>query len=252
MAGNQLAHTVRRQLGIGRLLPLGGPADGSWIAERAAVGVLRTAAGLPAGVRLGPLRLSLADPAQVAEPAVPAPPSALPAGPLRIEAEFAAVADRPLPALADQVRTALLEAAFQQLGLVVGVVDLRVSELLEAGEGGQRTAAGPPGGAAPPEPPGHPAGPHGPAADGSTGIPQDGPAGIAAVALAVPGVARLAPVLGGRSRPVRPADGHVLIELAVEAGYRALDVAHAVREAVAAAPPRPSTVAVLVTDVERE
>ncbi|MER7156642.1 hypothetical protein ABT366_38160, partial [Streptomyces lydicus] len=151
MAGNQLAQTVRRQLGIGRVLPLGGPADGSWIAERAAVGVLRTAAGLPAGVRLGPLRLSLADPGQAGEPAVPAPPSALPPGPLRIEAEFAAVADRPLPVLADQVRTALLEAAFQQLGLVVGVVDLRVGELLEAGEGGP--AAEPPGAAAPPEPP---------------------------------------------------------------------------------------------------
>ncbi|MEU5606200.1 hypothetical protein [Streptomyces lydicus] len=250
MAGNQWAQTVRRQLGIGRVLPLGGPADGSWIAERAAVGVLRTAAGLPAGVRLGPLRLSLADPGQVAEPAVPAPPSALPPGPLRIEAEFAAVADRPLPVLADQVRTALLEAAFQQLGLVVGVVDLRVSELLEAGEGGP--AAEPPGAAAPPEPPAHPGGTPGPAAEDSAGAPQDGAAGIAAAALGVSGVARLAPVLGGRSRPVRPADGHVLIELAVEAGYRALDVAHAVREAVAAAPPRPSTVAVLVTDVEPE
>ncbi|MFI0789450.1 hypothetical protein ACH4Q6_28060 [Streptomyces lydicus] len=251
MAGNQLAQTVRSQLGIGRVLPLGGPADGSWITERAAVGALRTAAGLPAGVRLGPLRLSLADPGQTGEPAVPAPPSALPPGPLRIEAEFAAVADRPLPALADQVRTALLEAAFQQLGLVVGVVDLRVSELLEAGEAGPRTAAGSSVGAAPPEPPAPPVGAHGPAADGPAGAPQDDAAAIAAVALGVSGVTRLAPVLGGRSRPVRPSDGHVLIQLAVEAGYRALDVAHAVREAVAAAPPRPSTVAVLVTAVER-
>lgn len=134
MAANQVAQSVRTQLGIGRVLPLGGPADGSWITEQAAAGALRAAAGTPAGVRIGTLRLSVADPGQAPEPVVPAPPSALPPGPLRIEADFAAVADRPLPAVADEVRTALLEAAVRELGLVVGVVDLQVSALLEAGE----------------------------------------------------------------------------------------------------------------------
>ncbi|MGX7763122.1 hypothetical protein ACWQ06_31240 [Streptomyces angustmyceticus] len=239
MAANQLAQSVRAQLGIGRVLPLGGPADGSWITERAAVGALRAAARTPAGVRVGTLRLSVADPGRAPEPAVPAPPSALPPGPLRIEAEFAAVAGRPLPAVADQVRTALLEASVRELGLVVGVVDLRVGALLAEDEE-------PPPPAAPAQEPAAV-----PAADDRSGATQEGPAGITAVAREVPGVARLAPVLGGRSRAVRRTDGHVLIQLATAPGHRALDVSCAVRRAVAATPAAPSTVAVLVTAVEQ-
>ncbi|MGW7577151.1 hypothetical protein [Streptomyces sp. NPDC054765] len=243
MAANQLAQAVRAQLGIGRVLPLGGPADGSWITEQAAVGALRAAAGTPAGVRVGTLRLSVADPGHAPQPAAPAPPSALPPGPLRIEADFAAAAGRPLPALAGQVRTALLEASFRALGLVVSTVDLRVSGLLAADGAGAATAGAPPARA------------EGPAAtpvtDDRTGAAQEGPAGVIAVARGVAGVARLAPVLGGPSRPVRFTDGHVLIQLATAPRYRALDVSCAVRRAVAAAPAAPSTVAVLVTAVDQ-
>ncbi|MGP8302683.1 hypothetical protein ACTPOK_33065 [Streptomyces inhibens] len=245
MAANQMARAVRQQLAIGRVLPLGGPADGSWITEHAAAGALRRASGVPAGVRIGTLRLSLADPGRAPEPAVPAPPSALPPGPLRIEADFAAVADRPLPTVADQVRTALLEASVRELGLVVAVVDLRVSGLLEAGETGPAEAASSPRAS-------RTEGPPAASATGDrTGAAQDGRARIAAVTLGVPGVARLAPVLGGLSRPVRLSDGHTLIQLATAAGHRALDVAAAVRRTVTAAPPAPSTVAVLVTAVEQ-
>ncbi|MFJ3953141.1 hypothetical protein ACIPXV_24420 [Streptomyces libani] len=245
MAVNHLAQTVRTQLGIGRVLPLGGPADGSWITEQAAAGALRAAAGTPAGVRIGALRLSVADPGHAPEPAVPAPPSALPPGPLRIEADFAAVADRPLPVLADQVRAALLEASIRELGLVVGVVDLRVSGLLEADEVTTDTASAR---SAPQEE----VPPAAPVTGERTGATQEGgAAGVAAAARSVAGVARLAPVLGGPSRPVRLTDGHALIQLAIAPGHRALDVACAVRQAVAAAPPAASTVAVLVTAVER-
>ncbi|MGX1121441.1 hypothetical protein RKD37_006804 [Streptomyces ambofaciens] len=44
--------TVRERLGLGRLLPLGGPEDGAWIAERAAREVLLAAA--PGGARCTP------------------------------------------------------------------------------------------------------------------------------------------------------------------------------------------------------
>ncbi|WP_129297030.1 hypothetical protein [Streptomyces lydicus] len=241
MAANQWAQAVRVQLGIGRVLPLGGPADGSWITEQAATGALRAAAGTPAGVHLGSLRLSVADPDRAPQPAVPAPPSALPPGPLRIEADFAAVAGRPLPTVADQVRTALLEASVRELGLVVGVVDLQVSELLDEDE-----APSPPPADRTQGPPATPS------AEERSGATQEGPAGPTAVARGVPGVARLAPVLGGASRAVRYTDGHVLIQLATAPGYRALDVSSAVRRAVAAAPAAPSTVAVLVTAVGTE
>src|SRR5947207_13617277 len=70
VAANPLGPAVRRQLGIGRVLPLGGPADGSWITERAAAGALRAAVGAPAGLHLGSLRLTVADPG-----AAPAPVS---------------------------------------------------------------------------------------------------------------------------------------------------------------------------------
>ncbi|MFF8788411.1 hypothetical protein [Streptomyces sp. NPDC015125] len=240
MAANQWAQAVRVALGIGRVLPLGGPADGSWITEQAAAGVLRAAAGTPAGVHLGVLRLSVADAARAPRPVVPAPPSALPPGPLRIEADFATVADRPLTTVADQVRTALLEASVRELGLVVGVVDLQVSGLLDEGE------------VPSPPPAARTQGPRAtPVPDEGTGAAQEGPAGISAVARGVPGVARLEAVLGGASRPVRCTDGHVLIQLATAPGYRALDVSCAVRQAVAAAPAAPSTVAVLVTAVEQ-
>ncbi|MDF3147647.1 nucleopolyhedrovirus P10 family protein, partial [Streptomyces sp. T21Q-yed] len=53
---------VKRQLGLGRLLPLGGPHDGAWITEGAAEAVLRRAAEDMRGVRLDALRIALVDP----------------------------------------------------------------------------------------------------------------------------------------------------------------------------------------------
>ncbi|MER6308105.1 hypothetical protein [Streptomyces sp. NPDC001657] len=241
MAAEQVAQTVRQQLRIGRVLPLGGPANGSWITEQAAAGALRAALGTRAGVRLGTLRLSVADPVHAPDPAVPAPPSALPPGPLRIDAEFTAVADRPLPAVADEVRAALLEASVQGLGLVVAAVDLRVTGLLEDAGAGR---AGPALTTVRPEKP--------PVTAEPAGVVPEGPEALAAAALAVSGVARLAPVLGGRTRAVRRTDGHVLVQLAVAAGYRPLDVAVAVRQAVAARPGPPHPGAVHVTAVERD
>ncbi|MDX3800859.1 hypothetical protein [Streptomyces sp. AK04-3B] len=122
---------VRRRLGLGRLLPLGGPRDGAWLTEAAAEAVLRRAAHNVTGVRLGVLRLGLADPDRPFESAVPAPPSALPPGPLRVSAECAASASEPLPTTTARLRSVLATTATQRLGLVVSEVDLRVTELLD-------------------------------------------------------------------------------------------------------------------------
>ncbi|MFJ9860859.1 hypothetical protein ACIRVN_25665 [Streptomyces albogriseolus] len=81
---------------------------------------------------------------------------------------------------------------------------------------------------------------------------------VAAVVLRVPGVSRLTGVWG---LPVRlgeqaPASGdalprrHARVDLAVAAGFRPLEVARAVRAAVAEALPDRPTVAVLVTDLD--
>ncbi|MDG4858691.1 nucleopolyhedrovirus P10 family protein, partial [Streptomyces sp. T-3] len=59
MTADGWVREVRRQLGLGRLLPLGGAADGAWITEHAARAALSAAASGVRGVRLGPLRLGL-------------------------------------------------------------------------------------------------------------------------------------------------------------------------------------------------
>lgn len=217
--------------GLGRLLPLGGAHDGAWIAEEAAEAVLRRAVRELRGVRLDRLRISLTDPEDVHDPVVPPPPSALPPGPLRVTAEFAATADEPLPAAAALLRTALSTAATERLGLTVTEVDLRVTSLLD-----EEPEAGP---VRRPEP--------------ASAEPAGDPA--AAAALSVPGVTGLTAALG-RAVQVEERQGetalprrHVRVEVAVDAERRAVDVARAVRREVGKAIPGHPTVAVLVTAV---
>lgn len=226
---------VRRRLGLGRLLPLGGAGDGAWLVERAATAELRRAAAgsraVPgvSGAVLGALRISLTDPEAAAAPAVPLPPSALPPGDLRIEAEFAAVAGEPLPAIAARLRSTLFDCAVNQLGLRVTEVDLRATGLLNAGDvpsgsdGKFREAAGPD--------------------EGQAVSPVGTPALSAA---AVPGVAHLTEALDGT---VHIEPDRIRVELATAAGHRPLDVARAVRTAVTAAVRGAPAVAVLVTAV---
>lgn len=236
---------VRRQLGLGRVLPLGGPGDGSWLTEACADGVLRHAAQRVNGVRLGALRVALADPSQTYAPSVPPPPSALPPGPLRITAEFAAEPAEPLPAAAARLRTALLTAADERLGLVVEEVDLSVTTLLDAGQAPVAVPA-----ESEKTPP-----------DGAHAAPGDGDeARVASAALEVPGVRRLTGALGGFGRAVHLAEPaaadaslprrHARVELATDREHRALDVALAVRSAVGAALADRPSVTVLVTAVE--
>ncbi|MCT9081898.1 nucleopolyhedrovirus P10 family protein [Streptomyces fulvoviolaceus] len=233
MTAERWTQAVRHQLGLGRLLPLGGPSDGAWISEDAAGAVLRRSVDELRDVRLGPVRIGLADPEDADEPVVPPPPSALPPGPLRLTAEFEAAPTEPLPTTAARVRAVLSTAAAEHLGLALAEVDLRVTALLD--EGAEPSPVRQPEAPRPAE-----------AGDGDEGR-------AAAAALEVAGVACLTGLLG---RPVhigeRESDGalprrHVRIELAVGAGLRALDVAREVRARVEQALPDHPTVAVLVT-----
>ncbi|MGA5409171.1 hypothetical protein ACPCSC_18135 [Streptomyces lavendulocolor] len=213
--------TVRSRIGLGRLLALGGPADGAWIAESAVDEVLRRAAREVPGVDPGRLRVGLVDAGPAPAPAFPAPPASVPPGPLRIEAEFAAGYGSPLPDVAERLRAALSAASERLLGLDVAEVDLRVTALLD-------TPPQPPEGARPPE---------------GAPVPREDAAAVAAAA--VPGVARLTAVLGA---PVHRAADHLRVELATAPGHRALDVARAVRGAVGGELP----VTVVVTGVVLE
>ncbi|UYQ61423.1 hypothetical protein [Streptomyces peucetius] len=213
---------VRRAMGLGGLLALGGPADGAWLAESAAAAVLRDAAASVPGAALDDVRLRLADPAAAEDPTAPAPPAALPPGPLRVEADVAVWdLDQPLPALTAALRSALFDAAAERLGLAVTVVDLRVTRLLDAA----------------PEQPPAPETPETPEA-----VPPSDQAGTAAAATA--GVARLTATLG---TAVHSAPDHVRVEVATAEGFRALDVARAVRVAVGAALGDGRAVTVVVT-----
>jgi hypothetical protein len=236
MTADRWARAVREQLGLGRLLPLGGPRDGAWIAENAAGAVLRQAVREVPGARLGPLRIAVADPEGAYEPVVPPPPSALPPGPLRVTADCAAVASEPLPTTASRLRTALATAAAERLGLVVAEVDLRVTALLDEDAQEEPEHVRPP--------------------RWSEAAREGDEARAAAAALAVPGVAGLTDVLGRAVHVEERPDGtaalprrHARVELAVRADHRALDVAREVRGAVAEALRDQPTVAVLVTAV---
>jgi len=214
---------VRERLGLGRLLPLGAAADGAWLAEQAATAELRLAAAAVPGVAPGRLRVSLTDPAGAGTPAVPAPPSALPPGPLRIDGEFGALQGEPLPAVATRLRAALISYATERLGLLVEEVDLRVTALLDTMEDS----------AAP---------------DGPVEVPAVDPGSVAALAVTeVPGVAHLTGTLG---EAVEVTPEHVRVELATAVGHRPPDVARAVRAAVTAAVPGAPSVAVVITAVE--
>lgn len=81
MTADRWAQVVRNQLGLGRLLPLGLSRDGAWITESAADAVLRRAATAVDGVRLGTLRIALADPDGPYASAVP--PRRVPSRPVR-------------------------------------------------------------------------------------------------------------------------------------------------------------------------
>ncbi|MEV6837523.1 nucleopolyhedrovirus P10 family protein [Streptomyces sp. NPDC051133] len=237
MTAEQWTRMVRHQVGLGRLVPLGGPGDGAWITEGAAGEVLGRAAaeGAP-GVRLGTLRIAPADPEEVRESVVPAPPSALPPGALRVTADFAATAAEPLPTAAARLRRVLTTAATERLGLTVTEVDLRVTDLLETDEPAPAVRAPRPA----------------PARE----VTDPDEARVAEVVLAVPGVTGLTGSLGGLGRAVHVeerTDGaalphrHVRVELTTGTGHRALDVARQVRAAVRDALADRPTVAVLVT-----
>jgi hypothetical protein len=237
MTVDRWTQVVRQQLGLGRLLPLGGPGDGAWITEAAAASVLRHGVRRVPYVRLGSVRLGLVDPDGAAEPAVPAPPSALPPGPLRITAQFAASPTEPLPATAFRLRAALAETATRTLGLRVTEVDLRVTGLLE--EDTHTADEDEDGG-------GH---------DGRPREPElrldDEESRVAAAVRSVPGVTRLGAVhithptdsTGAPALPRR----HVRVEIEAATTGPVPDVTRAVRRNITAALPDHPSAAVLVT-----
>ncbi|MFE7838542.1 nucleopolyhedrovirus P10 family protein [Streptomyces sp. NPDC057474] len=246
MTADSWTKAVRQQLGLGSVLPLGGPHDGAWITESAARAALRRRAASMRGVVLGPLRIASADPdasGDSPETAVPPPPSALPPGPLRITADFAAFAGpvaEPFPVTATRLRTALSTTATERLGLTVTEIDLRVTHLLEDVEDEEQPTA-----PAPEPPPTTP--------PPSTG--DDEHSRAAAAALSIPGVTHLTATLGGLDRPTPITTGpalprrHIRVELAVTEERRALDMAHEVRTAVSEALPDHPSVGVLITAV---
>ncbi|GGT24870.1 hypothetical protein [Streptomyces purpureus] len=259
--GTGWSAAVRGRLGLSRLLPLGGTEDGAWLAERAAVSVLRRAAGEVRGVAPGAMRVRLADPDAPRPSKFPAPPGAAGPGPLLIDGEFVASGDSPLPELAEELRTALFTTG-EWLGLTIARVDLRVTGLGDAppdpGAAPRPTGRTAPAAGAPPgkdvsDAVGAAAGaPLGKdvsdAVGAAAGVPLATAATdpVAAAVLAVDGVDALTTTLGPS---VHRAPDHLRVELAVSAGHRPPTVVHAVRRAAETAQPRPLPVTVLITQV---
>ncbi|MER6914941.1 nucleopolyhedrovirus P10 family protein [Streptomyces sp. NPDC000594] len=231
------ADAVRRRFGLGRLLALGGAADGVWLTEAAALEVLRRAAGLVPGVVTDRVRLEPLgpDPASAADPAAPAeaaplpataPPGALPPGPLRITAECAATDWAvPLPEAAARLREALLTAAEESLDLLAPEADIRVTALREAA----------------PDTPGAPGTPAGavPETSGTDGT-TDGPTA---------GAVRKLPGVGAPVTVRETAAGVLRVEIVVRRGHHPLEVARAARATAARADTADRPVIVVITGV---
>ncbi|SEF69353.1 hypothetical protein SAMN05216223_101752 [Actinacidiphila yanglinensis] len=253
---DRLARTVREQVALGRLLPLGGPEDTAWITERAAVAALRAVCAALPGVRLGEVDVAaLPDDAGVPEVPAAAPLGALPHQPLRIEARFEAAVDEPLPVAAERLRFALFAAAGDDgLGLPVHVVDLAVTGLLD---GPVTPSAAVGGGSARKELEGTEGDDE---AEAGQAIVQGTAEAAEAAAKAVPGVVRLTRRLAGHgglrirdTRPPVPPARHVQVQIATARSFRPLAVARetgaAVTTATTPGAPGPVTTAVIVTDI---
>ncbi|MEU9581355.1 nucleopolyhedrovirus P10 family protein [Streptomyces chilikensis] len=251
-SSHERAGSVRRRIGLGGPLPLGGPHDGLWIAARPAEAALRRAARQVAGIRLRGLRAGPLDPS-AGRPAPPAPEAAVAPGPLRVEAAFAAVGGEPVTEAARRLREAVAAAA-GELGLAVGAVDLRVTDLLldeDARSGDDDLEEDEEAPAAPPGP-ARPGGAHPAPAGGDEAL-------VEAAVRAVHGVLepRGMPVVPGGpprralhlSREAATGRHLVRVDVAVSRARRPAEVALEVRRAVTTVLPE-AAVAVLVTAVE--
>ncbi|WP_335973224.1 hypothetical protein [Streptomyces sp. CA2R106] len=251
---DRLSRTVREQVALGRLLPLGAPEDGAWITERTAVAALRAVCAALPGVRLGRVNILPVPDGPVGPEVSPAAPvGAVPHRPLRIEARFEAALGEPLPVLAERLRTALFAAAGDSgLGLPVQVVDLAVTGLVD-----DATAL-----AGAPAPPARPelADDYGPTSASDAPARPGTAAAVQAAVLSVPGVARVTRRLAGHagvhvhdSDAAQGSARYVRLQLAAAPSYRPLTVARAASAAAtqAATPGAPGSVstAVLITDL---
>ncbi|MFB7669264.1 hypothetical protein ACFC1R_36030 [Kitasatospora sp. NPDC056138] len=109
----QVMQAVRAEMRLGRLLPLDDPALDLQITESAAAKVLRRAADAVLGARAASCRL------------VPTGDGTA----VHMTMTLTVIHGWPLPALADQVRQAVLLAADEELGLVITRVDLHITDL---------------------------------------------------------------------------------------------------------------------------
>ncbi|WP_371484212.1 hypothetical protein [Kitasatospora sp. NBC_00315] len=113
LTGN-IMRAVRAEMHLGRILPLDDPTLELRITENSATKLLRQAADRVPGAQAVSCRLTPVD------------------GGTAIHASMTLAADphRPLPPLAERVRTSVLEAADRQVGLRVVAVDIHIAELL--------------------------------------------------------------------------------------------------------------------------
>lgn len=240
MTAQRWTQAVRDQVAFGGLLPLGDGTAGAWLAESAAVFALRHAGDLAPGVRLERIMLipTRTDDSGGPQTMFPAPPTALPPGPLRLSASFAACVTHPLPETAATLRVVLLSTARDRLGLAVARADLRVTDLLdEEPRAGQA-----------------PTGQGRPLDVDESRVPEGIARHAATAARSVDGIAGLSGAFGGHGRPVRLGEAredgspaHVRVEV-VATDVRPLpDTVRAVRSAVTSVLEPGTTVTVLVT-----
>ncbi|WP_244177836.1 hypothetical protein [Streptomyces atriruber] len=118
---------VRLELRPGRTLPLGEPAEDTWIVEAVAARTVRAAADSLPGVRAGSCRIE----ALAHEEGAAAPAGRWPRGPVHIRAEVEVALTWNLQEVAEKVRHTVREAVDEELGMRVATVDVTVADLID-------------------------------------------------------------------------------------------------------------------------
>lgn len=121
---DRVMDVVRLELRPGRTLPLGTPEEDHWIVEAAAAKIFRAAADSLPGVHAGSCRVVPYDPGAAAAQRT--------RGPVTVCIEVVIPMTADLQQAAEQVRERVLTTADIALGMEVGSVDVRVTDIYDA------------------------------------------------------------------------------------------------------------------------
>ncbi|MER7661676.1 Asp23/Gls24 family envelope stress response protein [Streptomyces sp. NPDC096193] len=124
----RIIDAVRLELSPGRNLPLGGSDEDMWITEAVTARTFRAAAASLTGVRAGDC---VVRPLDVADPGT----ARWPRGPVHVRLDAVVARTWNLQDVAARIRERITSAADTELGMDVAVIDVRIADIFDPGDG---------------------------------------------------------------------------------------------------------------------